>query len=68
MLQLSADELQQIRNAVHDKQVFLIVDERTLSGIQYLNIPGKSQKNLTSVICTTINLYHVRQIATALLK
>ena len=38
MLQLSADELEQIRDAVHDKQNFEIVDESTLSGIQYLNI------------------------------
>ena len=37
-LQLSEDELKRIRNAVHDKQVFLIVDESTLSGTQYLNI------------------------------
>ena len=37
-LQLSKDELKRIRNAVHDKQVFLIVDESTLSGTQYLNI------------------------------
>ena len=37
-LQLSEDELKQIRNAVHDKQIFLIVNESTLSGTQYLNI------------------------------
>ena len=37
-LQLSEDELKQLRNAVHDKQIFLIVDESTLSGKQYLNI------------------------------
>ena len=37
-LQSSEDELKRIRNAVHDKQVFLIVDESTLSGTQYLNI------------------------------
>ena len=37
-LQLSEDELKQIRNAVHDKQIFRIVDESTLSGMQYLNI------------------------------
>ena len=36
-VQLSEDELKRIRNAVHDKQVF-IVDESTLSGTQYLNI------------------------------
>ena len=36
-LQLSEDELKRIRNAVHDKQFFLIVDESTLSGTQYLN-------------------------------
>ena len=38
-LQISENELKQIRNAVHDKQIFLIVDESTLSGTQYLNIP-----------------------------
>ena len=37
-LQLSEDELRRIQNAVHDKQFFLIVDESTLSGTQYLNI------------------------------
>ena len=37
-LRLSEDELKRIRNAVHDKQIFLIVDENTLSGTQYLNI------------------------------
>ena len=37
-LHLSKDELKQIRNAVHDKQIFLIVDESTYSGMQYLNI------------------------------
>ena len=37
-LQLSEDELKRIRNAVHDKQIFVIVDESTLSGTQYLNI------------------------------
>ena len=36
-LHLSEDELKRIRNAVHDKQIFL-VDESTLSGTQYLNI------------------------------
>ena len=37
-LQLSEDKLKQIRNAVHDKQVFLIVDESSLSDTQYLTI------------------------------
>ena len=36
-LQLSEDELKRIRNAVHDKQISLIVYESTLSGTQYLN-------------------------------
>ena len=31
-LQLREDELKRIPNAVHDKQIFLIVDESTLSG------------------------------------
>ena len=37
-LQLSEDEFKRIRNSVHDKQIFFIVDESTLSGTQYLNI------------------------------
>ena len=37
-LQLSEDELKRIRNAVHDKQIFVIVDESILSGTQYLSI------------------------------
>ena len=37
-LQLSKDELKRIRNAVHGEQIFVIVDESTLSGSQYLNI------------------------------
>ena len=37
-LQLSEDELKRIRNAVHEKQILLIVDESNLSGTQYLNI------------------------------
>ena len=37
-LQLSEDELKRIRNTVHDKQIFVIVDESILSGMQYLNI------------------------------
>ena len=37
-LQLSEDELKRIRNAVHDKQILLIIDENNLSGTQYLNI------------------------------
>ena len=38
VLQLDTRELQQTENAVHDKQIFLVVDDSTLSGIQYLNI------------------------------
>ena len=33
-LQLSENELKRIRNAVRDTQIFLIVDESTLSGAQ----------------------------------
>ena len=36
-LLLSEDELERIRNAVHDKQIFVIVDQSTLSGTHYLN-------------------------------
>ena len=35
---MSEDELKRIRSPVHDKEIFLIVDESTLSGTQYLNI------------------------------
>ena len=35
---LSEEELKRIWNAVHDKQIFLFVDESTVSGTQYLNI------------------------------
>ena len=38
LLQLSEDELKRIRNAVHDKQIFVIVDKSILSGTHYLNI------------------------------
>ena len=41
-LQLSEDELKRIRNAVYDKQIFLIADKNTLSGMQYLNILVRS--------------------------
>ena len=51
---LSEDELKQIRNAIHDKQIFVIVDESTLSGMQYLNI--QALKHHTSVTCMTVNL------------
>ena len=30
--------------AVHDKQIFLVVEETTLSGIQYLNIVVESRQ------------------------
>ena len=39
--QLRGDELQRIRN-VHYKQIFLFLDESTLSGVQYLNIVVES--------------------------
>ena len=57
-----------MKNAVCDKQIFVVFDESTLSDIQYLNILIRSLEHLTSVICLTANLYHVRQIAIALLK
>ena len=41
-LRLSEDELKRIRNAADDKQIFLIVDESTLSGTQYLKILVRS--------------------------
>ena len=36
-LHRSEDELKQTQNAVHDKQIILIVDESTVSGTQYLH-------------------------------
>ena len=41
-LQLSKGKLKQMRNAVHDKQIFVIADESTLSGMRYLNIQVQS--------------------------
>ena len=35
---MNSTAIKRIQNAVHDKQIFLIVDECTLSGTQYLNI------------------------------
>ena len=52
VLQLSADELQQIRYAVHDKQIFPVVDESTLSGTQHLNIlVGSQETPQVSYLC-----------------
>ena len=49
-LQLSKDELNRIRNVVHDKQIFLIVDESTLSGTQYLNNSKVNKRKFESNI------------------
>ena len=68
VLQLSENELKRIRNAVHDKQIFLTVDESTLSGTQYLNIVVGSLENHTSITCMIVNLKNVLLIATSLLK
>ena len=38
MPQSSTDESQWIRNAVHDKHIFLVLDKSILSGIQYFHI------------------------------
>ena len=52
VLQLSADVLQRIRNAVHDKQMFLDVDKRTLFGMHYLNIlVGSVETSNVSYLC-----------------
>ena len=37
-MQLSENKLKRILNTVHDKQIFVVVDESTLSDTQYLNI------------------------------
>ena len=51
-LQLSENQLKRIRNAVHDKQMFLIVDESTSSGTQYLNIlVGSLETPHVSYLC-----------------
>ena len=69
VMQLSIDELQQKRYAVHCKQIFLVVEESTLSGIQCLNILVERRPVIcSSPTCTTVNLYCVRQIAILLLK
>ena len=44
MLHLSAIEILRIRNAVHEKQIFLVADQTIPSGIQYLNILAGSQE------------------------
>ena len=44
VLQVNADGLQRIRNAVHEKQIFLVVDEST----QYLNILIESPDHLST--------------------
>ena len=44
VLQLSADELLRITNAVYDKQICLVVDESIQSVIQYLSILVRSQE------------------------
>ena len=46
VLQLSADELQRIRNAVHDKQIFLVEDDSILCDIQCVNIVVGSLETL----------------------
>ena len=48
LILLGADEnnmLQQIKNFVDDKWIFLVVDESTLSGTQYLNILVETPKH-----------------------
>ena len=65
-LQLSEDESKRIQNAVYDKQIFLIVDESTLSGTRYLNILVASLE--TPHTCVTVNLKNVLLIATLPLK
>ena len=68
-LQLSEDELKRIRNAVHDKQIFLIVDESTLSGTQYLNIlVGSLETPHVSYLYDCQPLKCAPIIATSLLK
>ena len=67
-LQLSEDELKRIRNAVYDKQIFLIVDERTLSGTQFLNILVGSLKTAHVSYLYDCQLLNVLLIATSLLK
>ena len=69
MMQVSADELGSIRNNVHDKQIFLVIDESALSGIQYLNILVGSQESAKGSYLYDCPLLPCAQnIATALLK
>ena len=67
MLQLRADESQRIRKAVQDKQIFSVVDESTLSGIQNINILAGSLETPHGSYLCDCQPPHVRQIATALL-
>ena len=48
VLQLSAYELERIRKAAHDKQIFVVVDERTASGILYLNVSWKPSVEIST--------------------
>ena len=67
-LQLSDDELKRIRNLVHDKQTFFIVDESTLSGTQYLIILMGSLETPHVSYLHECQLLNVLLIATSLLK
>ena len=55
-------------NTVDNKEIFLVVVESTLSGRQYLDIVVRSLETPHVSTSTTVNLYHVRLLATALLK
>ena len=58
VLQLSADESQWIRKAIHHKHIFLVGDDSILSGRQCLYILVGSLETPHVGISMTVNLYH----------
>ena len=46
----------------------MVVDESTLSGIQYLNILVGCLETPHASYCRNVNFYHVRHLVTAFLK
>jgi len=56
VLQLSADELQQIGNAVHDKQIFWLLMRALCLAHSIWIFSLEALKHQTSVTCATVNL------------
>ena len=69
MLHSSTDELEHTQNAVHDKNIFLVVNESTPSGIHDSNIlVGSLQTPHISYTIDNLLFVPLCQIATAFLK